>query len=247
MTGEKRLNQLREQLLHHPLYQRLHSIEHLICYMEHHVFAVWDFMSLLKRLQSDLTGLSVPWYPGTRPDTVRVINEIVLAEESDEDGRGGYQSHFALYLEAMDGVGANTHVIASLIDNITHSRRWDDHIAEDIPEPAKQFVKTTMEIALQGKVHEVASAFFYGREEIIPQMFEPILRNAHATPRLERFRYYLDRHISLDGDSHGPLAKAMLNALIDSRLKEEEAFLAAERSLEARIALWDGVLQSLPR
>ncbi len=84
---------LRQQIIHHKVYSAIRTIEDLNVFMEHHVFAVWDFMSLLKSLQNKLTCTSVPWFPRGDADSRFLINEIVVGEESDIDSHGIRKSH----------------------------------------------------------------------------------------------------------------------------------------------------------
>ena len=85
-----RLGPLRTKLLQHPIYGRLDGIDALRSFMAHHIFAVWDFMSLLKEMQRQLCVVDVPWLPSSNSLGCRLVNEIVLGEESDENDRGGY-------------------------------------------------------------------------------------------------------------------------------------------------------------
>ena len=94
---------LRAALLDHPIYTQVASVADLRRFMEDHVFAVWDFMSLLKRLQQDMTCIKVPWFPADNAKAARLINDIVIGEETDVDPDGSYVSHLALYLRAMRG------------------------------------------------------------------------------------------------------------------------------------------------
>jgi hypothetical protein len=239
----------REDLVSHPLYVELDDLRWIRLFAKHHVFAVWDFMSLLKALQRAVTCVQVPWVPVGAPKVRRFVNEIVLGEESDEDGQGGYQSHFELYREAMRACGADETPIERFLETLAATRDWECALdAAAVPEFVQQFVRNTMEIALSGKPHCLAAAFFYGREDVIPDMFRGFVNNLHgtSTPELGRFVYYIERHITVDGDSHGPLARHMTTMLCqNNRTFHREAVEVALRSLETRLALWDGVLAEI--
>ena len=63
-----------EALEHHLLYQEVTSLTRIRCFLEHHVFAVWDFMSLIKSLQRHLTRVEAPWLPVGDARIRRLIN-----------------------------------------------------------------------------------------------------------------------------------------------------------------------------
>jgi len=211
--------------------------------MESHVFAVWDFMSLLKALQARLTCVAVPWCPTEFPESRRFINEIVLGEESDLfEGRA--ISHFELYLDAMRQAGADLAPIQSVLRQLAN----DEFNLERAPEAARQFVSSTFELIGSGGVHELAAAFTFGREDVIPDMFRSLVRdlNAKLGGQFAKFQWYLERHIEVDGEDHGPLSLRMVADLCGtSEQRWEEATKAAETALTARLALWDGILAAL--
>lgn len=242
------IKETRDALLAHSLYEQVNTPDRVRVFMKHHVFAVWDFMSLLKRLQQSATTVSVPWFPYENPTYTRFINEIVLAEESDEDGRGGYVSHFQLYLEAMQEARADSGPIHAFLDAIKNGTDYNKALKENgVPASAERFVAFNLNLALHGQLHEVASAFFYGREGLIPDMFtilrDSLLKEGSST---ERLTYYLERHIELDEEHHGPLAQKLLYDLCgDDPAKKEEAIKIAQISLQMRRGLWDGVLAEI--
>jgi Protein of unknown function (DUF3050) len=251
----ERLRPLYECIANHPLYSSFETIEDVHLFMEAHVFAVWDFMSLLKTLQRGLTGIELPWLPSRFRESRRLVNEIVLGEESDVYGTQAI-SHFELYLRAMREAGASTEAIDALIAQLRGGSEVNHALALcGAPEHARRFVQTTFQLIGQGELHMVAAAFTFGREDLIPEMFRGFLRDLDAGPygdSLERsvktLRWYLDRHIEVDGEDHGPMALRMVAELCgeDAR-KWEEATEAAETALRARIALWDGIAASLER
>ena len=243
---EVRIAPLREQLAAHPLYPSIRTLAQLRVFMESHVYAVWDFMSLLKALQSALTCVDVPWVPTRFPASRRFINEIVLGEESDVyEGRTA--SHFELYLEAMERAGANTAEIRSVVDRVARTPRAEVDLG-GVPGAARAFVETTFRVIRTGSLAAQAGAFTVGREDAIPGMFRALVRdlNGDMGGDLSQFVWYLERHIEVDGDEHGPLSLRMVADLCaDNPALWEEAAVAAEEAIRARLALWDGILEGI--
>ncbi|MCJ8209625.1 DUF3050 domain-containing protein [Mucilaginibacter sp. RS28] len=239
----------REQLINHPLYQKLNTLEHLQVFMELHCFAVLDFMSLLKALQQQLTCTVVPWLPTGNANTRYLINEIVTGEESDVDEAGNRASHFELYLRAMQQAGADTQAIDQFIGLLSAGRSVEEALnGVEAPDAAKAFVRHTFRVIATGKPHVIAAVFTFGREDLIPSIFIELVREiAAAFPnRVDILRYYLERHIEVDGDHHTHLAYQMTAELCgDDEAKWQEATEAANAALQARLALWNGVIACL--
>jgi hypothetical protein len=246
-TLEAALQKDRESLILHPVYSAIRSINDLRWFMENHVFAVWDFMSLLKTLQSRLTCVGSPWRPIGSPTLRRFINEIVLGEESDLDANGQPISHFEMYLAAMREVGANTQPVERLLELIS-SMPIDEALSQaNAPLPARVFVEQTFRVIESGSLSSVAATFTFGREDLIPEMFQSALDTiGSGSPDFApRFHYYLQRHIDVDGDSHSGLARQMVAEICQSPADWQQAEQAARASLRARQHLWDGVLDGL--
>src|SRR5437660_1335914 len=241
----------RAALLDHPIYTNIVSVADLRSFMEDHVFAVWDFMSLLKRLQQDVTCIRVPWFPVDNAKAARLINDIVIGEETDIDPDGSYVSHLDLYLRAMRDIGASTRQFEKFRSLVLVGIPVEFALARiGAPRHVQTFVAHTMALANSGSTEEVLAAFFYGREDVIPEMFRRLLDTLygakHNNDRLRHFIYYVDRHIELDGDSHGPKGRELLEDLVtNSPHSGERALRAACNSIEARIRLWNGTLSRL--
>lgn len=238
----------KSRLENHPIYEAVATIEDLRCFMEHHVYSVWDFMSLIKYLQSVIAPTACPWSPAGDGSVRRFINELVLEEESDETNiPGQYASHFELYLKAMAEIGADTTLSAQFVKTAGQQGIVCALAQTGIPGPSQKFTGCTFEFISANKPHMVAAALALGREHIIPCMFRSILsRIGVSETRAPIFHFYLNRHIHLDEDFHAPLSLRLLNSLCaNDESRTREAIEAANRAVMARIELWDGVLAAI--
>jgi len=240
---EKNLSSTRKSLINHSLYSKLDSKQKLVEFMENHVFAVWDFMSLIKALQRNLTCIEVPWIPNENRLAGRLVNEIVLAEESDVDLNGNPKSHFELYLESMIQIGASTKKIEDFIFKIKTLKSYNKSIENiNISPVVKEFMDFTFNIINTNKNHVIASVFTFGREDLIPDMFIEIVKKLSINDEIkaDHLIYYLERHIEIDADEHGPMALKMIEKLCgEDEMKWKEAEIASKKALEMRIKLWD--------
>jgi hypothetical protein len=242
---ENALKPLRESLNSHKLYSDLASVKDIKTFMEQHVFAVWDFMSLLKALQNHLTNTSVPWTPVKHASTARFINEIVLGEESDINEIGEPKSHYEMYLDAMQQIGASTDEIKAFVLKIEQGASIPEAISIlTLPKETQAFVEFTFQTIATNAPHKIAAAFTFGREDVIPDMFFQIIKQSEQNNKgsYSKLTYYLERHIELDGDEHGPLSLKMVQELCGTdQTKWAEVLEVAKDALKYRIALWDGI------
>ena len=233
-----RIKQLHDELGRHPVFRKVDNLDAMKIFMKYHIFAVWDFMSLLKSLQRNVTCVALPWKESTyNPELVRLINEIVIGEESDLGPDGRATSHFSLYREAMNEVGADTGPI---------DRYLIDFNSNLLPKKLSKLVTYHLDLAMNGSVHAIAAAFFYGRENIIPLMFESLVRVIEGSDlSCPKLLFYLRRHIEVDGNEHGPAALKFLDELVGNSDLRLEAEKTALESLRYRKDLWDFIAQEI--
>ncbi len=240
----------KDLLLHHSLYEKVKTIDDLHLFLENHIYAVWDFMSLLKALQQKLTCTTTPWFASSNPETRYLINEIVLAEESDLSYNGTRLSHFEMYVEAMQSCGANTKEVQAFLQKVVENKNIFITIKQsNLHSNIKSFLDFTFKIIEEGKTHKIAAAFTFGREDLIPNMFTAILKNFQKNfpeTNLSELIYYFERHIKLDADEHGPMAMQMITELCKADpIKWAEVEEIAIQSLEKRVGLWDAIEEKI--
>ena len=249
--GSKKIESLQQKLVNHPLNYSIHNKEHLKTFMEHHVFAVWDFMSLIKATQSLIAPTTIPWVPSDHPHYVHFINQLVLEEESDfmysNKSCNNPRSHFERYLEAMTEVGANIYIISRFINTVRDKGLDAALTIPHIPMVAKQFMMFTFDVIKRNQSHLTVAILSLGREELVPQLFRSLQQNLQIDQSNARTLFaYLERHIELDEQEHAPIAGKLLQELCaGSSLKQLESVAIAEQALAARVKFWDGIYQLL--
>ena len=250
MLNDEFIESLRAKLEAHPIYAAVATLDDLRVFMQHHVYSVWDFMSLIKYLQNEIAPARWPWTPGGDASVARFINELVLEEETDIalPGREGHTSHFLLYLDAMREIGAEADTPARFVQQVAEQGIATALDSGLPPAPSAAFTRTTFDFLVSGKPHRVAAALALGREHVIPSMFRAFLsRMAVTQAQAPSFHYYLNRHVHLDEDFQAPLSLRLLAALCGGDAgKWREAEAAAETAVNARMLFWDGVLKALP-
>ena len=247
---QDKINDQREKLLKHKLYSNIETIKDLQVFTENHIYAVWDFMSLLKALQIKLTCTKTPWIPNSNSQTAYLINEIVLAEETDINQAGERKSHYELYLDAMIDIGARTEKPVKIINEIANSEDIFNTIDNiNIHPNIREFLNFTFSVIKEGKPHEIAAIFTFGRENLIPNMFNEILREFEKNVTqgdISKLIYYFERHIELDEDEHGPMALEMVSMLAENDPKKwNEIESISIQALEKRILLWDAINEQI--
>ena len=243
------IESLRQQIINHKVYAVINNLDDLNVFMKYHVFAVWDFMSLLKALQINLTCTTIPWFPVGSADTRFLINEIVVGEESDVDQLGKRKSHFEIYLDAMKQSDADYSCIDMFIKKLQQTKDIQISFEKaNVPAAAQKFVEYTFEVINSGKAHLQAAAFTFGREDLIPGMFHSIINDIDKKfpDSISTFKYYLERHIEVDGGHHSHLALEMMdNLCCTDEDYWNEAKTVTINSLQKRIELWDAVYEEI--
>lgn len=241
---------IKKELLNHEVYNLLTDISSLRLFLSYHVYAVFDFMSLVKALQNQLTCTDLVWTPPNNLTAARLINEIVLCEETDNNPNGGYISHFQLYLEATEEIGAQTNSIKKFTNHLQGD--FQEHyltaaVTADVPISAAIFVLRTLDICYYGSLPEIAAYFVFGRENLIPDMFTEIIDRLQTKGlKIDKLKYYLARHIDLDGNEHNNISRQILKELCGTNLNSwQQAKNAAVSSLRARLDLWDGIAKAI--
>ena len=233
-------------LYDHPLYNSIKTPNHIRQYMYNQVWCVWDFMTLVKSIQLKLIPPSILWQPPKYPTLAAYIYEVLLTEETDKSIRQNENaSHFQTYLEAMQQSKVDTKAIDKFIELLRSGASFDKAITKcDIHKEAREFVENTYAFA-NSELHISTAVFCLSREGIIPGIFNSLLSNLNLDKDFQILNWYLNRHIYLDSESHGPLSIKLFKTVVDTKKKEKEALEAALSALKARNKFMTHIYKSL--
>lgn len=242
----RRLEPVRRSLSAHRLYGLLERRENVAAFMEHHVYAVWDFMALLKAVQRHLTCVDVNWRPAGPAAIRRLVNEIVLEEESDEVD-GVATSQFELYRRGMRRAGAASDKIDCFVAEIEGGNPIEIATARcGVSADAVALLRTTQGAIATCEPHIIVATFALGWEDIVASTFDPILARIPQVEELETFASFLRRRIERNRRGRGTMALAMLSQICDgSATRWREAGLAGADALSARLAFWNAIATML--
>ena len=235
---------LEKKTRQHPLFETLNTTTRLAAFAEIHVFAVWDFMALLHSVRLGICPGETLWQPPAHPNSARLLHEILLEEECGISMNGEPLSHFESYLLAMRGMGASPQPVLGFLEDLRKGRPTLEALENHAAKPARAFVETTLAVT-ESDLAERVAVLCVGRERLIPEMFpvlEASIPTLSDTGDLSAFRFYLERHIEVDGEAHGPATADLVGIHARGNAKAAQAAVAA---LEARVALWDGILEVL--
>ncbi|AYV76217.1 MAG: DUF3050 domain-containing protein [Terrestrivirus sp.] len=252
MVTDQRLLRVQKALHTHPIYDSIQTKQDMKIFMRNHSFAVWDFMVLLKSLQQKLTCTNPIWTPVKNTTSARFINSIVIGEETDEIEKNKFISHYDLYLESMQDVNADAtpikSFVTSLSKNPTASNAYKLLLKAPIPMYTKSFVENTLKTITEPLPH-IAASFYFGREDPIPKMFIKFLASIQCdssnSNEFKNIRKYLERHIEVDAEDHGPLSLELLKEVSEDGKNNDIIIESGINAINHRIKLWDGILSDI--
>lgn len=239
-----------DELTQHPILHAVSDRAGLRVFMASHVYAVWTHISLVKRLQHELTSVAVPWVPPRSRHAARLINELVTGVECDLDADGAPISHYELYLDAMQNVGADTRSIrrfVQLIDDGSSSALERAFDSATTPQHVRTYVRHALRVARQGSLAQVMGCFLHERDISLQQSITRLLAEwTRTSPALPRLAYYLERHSQLECGRHAERLQRVVQELDSTSPRFADDVLASAReSLGTRIRFWDGVLAEI--
>lgn len=158
-------------------------------------------------------------------------------------------SHFELYLNAMKQTNCDISSINAFIKNINKKIPLKESMQlANIPSASNNFITNTFTVINTNKAHIQAAVFTFGREDLIPGMFLHFVKelNSQTPNSVSILKYYLERHIEVDGEHHSHLACQMTEELCGTDIaKWEESTEEVKKALTARIKLWNAISNQL--
>ena len=197
---QKQIKPLRDQLMDHPLYISIREKEDLRIFMEGHVYAVWDFASLINGLCTRLTHLG---------DHSELDNESLLALLSAITNQGPETEGkpfglFSDYRNAMQLAGASTFEIDDLVNRVRQGTPPERAILDSkLPGYVVQFLDHTFSILRENNLVVMAATFAFGRGGLIPELFSRMVdkRVQEGDESLTGLQAYLNGYIEVGSET----------------------------------------------
>jgi hypothetical protein len=109
-------------------------------------------------------------------------------------------------------------------------------------EVVAKFVEYNIKTAITKPITDVVAIFYFGRENLIPQMFERFI-NQSSIKSTQYLKYYLQRHIEIDSEDHGPKMLKLLNFVTNNNTQNiKNCINIGIDSIIKRTELWDNIL-----
>ncbi len=238
-------------LENHKLYERVADEASLRLFIEHHVICVWSYNFLLRDIHQELVTMIHPLNSQSQKEAIRLVSEMILEEEVEEQNDGTLVSHLEIYLEAMQDLGANISPIVSFFDLQDSGQTWQTALKHaHFPTAVSRYARKMSRIA-EGPLHERAAALFYEGEPFIPDAFLMRLGLLGNAVKIGRLLDYFERHIEgLKRPGFSASGRLVEILCGDDEQMALEAEKAAEEAMKNRVDLWNQIsdkLETLPQ
>ncbi len=226
----------------HKLYERVSDENALRTFVEHHVICVWSYSFLLRNIYQELVSVIHPLNSQGQKEAIRLISEIILDEEVEEQHDGSLMSHMEVYMEAMQDLGADLGPIVTFFDMQDAGADWQDALEAAEFSPAITEYARCIGSFFKRPLHERAAILFYEGEPYIPDQFLSKLGLLSSKHRTHRLLDYFERHIEgLKRPGFSAAGRLVEIFCGDSDAFNEAAEKAAECAMKARIEFWNQV------
>ena len=230
----------------HRIYDRLHDEASLRLFVEHHVICVWIYNYLMRDLYQEIANHIQPMSSQVQKEAIRLISELVLEEEVDEQNDGTLISHMEIYLEAMQDLGADVGPIMSFFDLLESGKDWVEAARQAHFPIESQLYFEKINVFFESPVHERAALLFYEGEPYVPDSFLNKLNVLSQTAKTARLLEYFEKHIEgLKRPGFSAIGRLVELFCGDDEDLNAAAEARAEEAMKIRLEFWGQIAGKL--